>query len=127
MYLVRALEIFESTGTPKSSQKKVSDCPYDLLIFGMSIEREELKNRIQKRTEQMLRSGWIEEVQSLMKRGYTKDDPGMKSLGYREIFSFLEKGESDVNVLAELISMKVCQYAKRQMTWWRGDPRIHWL
>lgn len=147
IYVIRALEIFEATGTPKSAQKKNLSCPYDLLIFGIDRDPEELKNRINKRTQQMLTAGWIEEVSALKAQGYTEKDPGMMSHGYREIFQMLEQcgpegraGEKNNNPqsgppgrnlrsndLAEKISSNVRKYAKRQRTWWRNDSRIHWI
>lgn len=126
IYLMRALEIFEVTGKTKSDQKRTSDCPYDLLIFGIHREREDLAQRIDERTKKLLKSGWIEEVRSLIDRGYSEADPGMQSHGYREIMTFLKKG-SDRSALAHEISAKTRQYAKRQMTWWRGDSRINWI
>ncbi len=88
-YVVRALEIFESTGVPKSKAIKKSASPYDNLIIGIDRDKEELNERIALRTEAMFQAGWIDEVKSLMERGYSKDDPAMQSHGYREIIEFL--------------------------------------
>ncbi len=126
VYVLRALEIFESTGTPKSSQLKRSSCQYDLLIFGIDRDRMELNERIDARTKHMLDSGWIDEVKALKDRGYGAADPGMKSHGYREIFEYLERG-GDVEELSDKISLNVRHYAKRQRTWWKGDERISWI
>lgn len=136
VYLVRALEIFHLTGQTKSSQKKVLACPYDLLIFGIQKPREEISKCIDQRTKSMLGHGWIKEVQRLLDKGYTADDPGMQSVGYREIIEFLEGTndrvqssgrEKGLQELEKKIAAKTRQYAKRQMTWWRGDERIKWL
>ena len=112
-------------------QKK---CSYDLLMIGLSMGREELKKRIGRRVEEMIEQGWIDEVRDLLARGYRPTDPGMESHGYREICAFLEEveeGEEDIEEakerLKQRITTKTCQYAKRQMTWWRKDMRIHWL
>jgi tRNA dimethylallyltransferase len=136
--LVRAVEIFELTKKPKSEavpkkelrpQKgKGSECEYDLHILGVSRPREELVARILKRTDEMFAQGWLEEVKELIDLGYTEDDPGMKSHGYREIVKFLKEGEpSSIQELKELIAAKTRQYARRQMTWWKGDKRIEWI
>lgn len=127
VYVIRALEIFESTGKPKSAQRKKSGSVYDLLILGIDRPKEELDKRIEERTRMMLDSGWIEEVQGLLDRGYTAEDPAMKSHGYREIMQTLLSQNLDKNVLVEEISRKGKQYAKRHRTWWRGDERVQWV
>ncbi len=143
VYLLRALEIFETTGKPKSAQKSKSSCPYDLLIFGVDADPEVLRTRINERTAAMLKSGWTEEVQSLLERGYTAEDPGMKSHGYRDIADAMsvETPRGGVSVdtvpktlqrsvstdLTEKIASQIRRYAKRQRTWWRGDGRIRWI
>ncbi len=127
MYLIRAMEIVESTGKPLANVKTQHSCPYDLFLYGLSQEPEERTKRINERTRELLESGWIEEVQTLMASGYDPMDPAMISHGYREIVAAMESGTVDREALAELISAKTRQYAKRQMTWWKGDSRIHWI
>ncbi|MDD5055243.1 MAG: tRNA (adenosine(37)-N6)-dimethylallyltransferase MiaA [Candidatus Peribacteraceae bacterium] len=153
VYLLRALEIFEQTGKPKSVQKIEAVSPYDLLIFGMDVPREELNMRINDRTKLMMESGWIDEVRQLLDRGYSVDDPGMKSIGYREIVGYLQQSQQrfenrcgsrhnneatfelplqnahspHVKSLSDEIALKTRAYAKRHMTWWRRDARIRWI
>lgn len=127
VYVLRALEIFETTGKPKSAQKMKSACPYDLLILGLEADPEELRSRINSRTAAMLKSGWIEEVQSLLDRGYTAEDPGMKSHGYRDIIERVRVRDEGSGDLCEKIASQIRRYAKRQRTWWRGDDRIKWI
>ena len=103
-----------------------AECKYDLLIFGLGKERSETVVKINNRTEALFAAGWIQEVQGLLDQGYTKEDPGMKACGYREIMDFLQEG-SDLMLLKESIAAKTRQYARRQMTWWKGDSRINWL
>ncbi len=103
-----------------------AECKYDLLILGLGKERSETVVRINNRTEGLFAAGWIEEVQKLIDEGYTKEDPGMKACGYREIIDYLDIG-SDLNDLKSSIAAKTRQYARRQITWWRNDSRIHWL
>jgi len=126
-YVIRAMELCEATGAKASSQKEQSDCTYDLLIYGMEWPREAIVKRINERVRVMLRSGWIDEVRTLVVDGHTKNDPAMKSHGYKEIMRYLEDDRTDIDLLAEEIAAKTRQYAKRQMTWWRHDPRIHWI
>ncbi len=126
-YVVRALELYELTGQKPSTLKKTIPPPYDILIFGMHWPRESLTRRIDERTKILLQSGWIEEVEGLLDRGYTANDAGMKSHGYREIIQWLSSEDRDLEQLAEVISRKTRAYAKRQMTWWGDDERIWWI
>lgn len=103
-----------------------AECKYDLLVLGLGKERSETVVKINNRTEGLFVAGWIEEVQKLIDAGYTKDDPGMKACGYREIIDYLESA-SDLAELKESIAAKTRQYARRQMTWWKNDARIHWI
>ena len=121
------MEIFMTTGAKPSVSKKKSASDYDVILIGIEWPREQLTKRIDARTKQMLDSGWIEEVQDLLKAGYTREDPGMQSHGYREIMDAIQSGSIDREKLAEDISAKTRQYAKRQMTWWKGDQRIQWI
>lgn len=125
-YVVRAMEILESIGTPSGAKRKEAS-PYDLLLFGLAIPRAALVQKIDARVEQMFADGWLEEVRSLLARGYRTDDPGLQSVGYRDIVTFLERGEPSLERLKESIKAQSRQYARRQMTWWRRDERIHWI
>lgn len=108
----------------------------NLLIFGVEQSGGNLKRRISERLEQMFADGWIEEVRDLLAKGYSAEDPGMKSHGYREIIHYLDEldqvsSDADIDVMKEdlkkRIAAKTRQYAKRQMTWWRNDKRIRWV
>lgn len=142
--LVRAAEIFELTRKPKMKSVPNSElrprgngildywntCPESCLrigILGIDIPRDELHRRINMRTRMMFEEGWIDEVRDLMDKGYGIDDPGMKSCGYREIMEAIKSGIVNEEELIEVISAKTRQYARRQLTWWRGDSRINWL
>lgn len=103
-----------------------ASCKYDVLILGLGKERSEVVAKINNRTAVLFDEGWIEEVRTLLAAGYTKAHPGMKACGYREIADYLQCG-GDEEKLKESIAAKTRQYARRQMTWWRGDTRIHWL
>lgn len=135
-HLVRAVEICELMNQPKShaipeTQRRggeAIDGKYDVQIFGMEWERPKLVERINKRTKLMFDQGWVDEVQSLLDKGYGPEAPAMKSHGYKEIMRHLTTGEpSSLKELQEVIAAKSRQYAKRQMTWWRTDQRIHWV
>ncbi|MDD5623730.1 MAG: tRNA (adenosine(37)-N6)-dimethylallyltransferase MiaA, partial [Candidatus Peribacteraceae bacterium] len=128
VYLIRALEICMLAGGKASAAKKKSSCPFALFIIGVTRSREELHRRIAERTRQMFASGWVEEVRSLLARGSTTNDPALQSHGYREIArGITEGGGTNLAGLVEIIAAKTRQYAKRQETWWRRDPRIRWI
>ena len=135
-YVIRAMEIFETTGEAPSQAKKQSSSPYDLLLFGMYWERKALTERIEGRTGLLLKGGWIEEIQKLRAMGYGPQTPAMKSHGYREILERIERVAGSEERVADLvhdpelikaINAKTRQYAKRQVTWWKHDPRIYWI
>lgn len=131
--LVRAIEIYELLSLPKSQAvphtelRKEGESAYDLCIFGMQWEREALYERINARTNAMFEAGWIEEVEDILKKDYSAQDPAFKSHGYREIIAFMEGSLDDIDALKELIAAKSRQYAKRQQSWWKRDSRIHWV
>ncbi|MCB9808414.1 tRNA dimethylallyltransferase [Candidatus Peribacteria bacterium] len=103
-----------------------SKCKYDLLIIGLGKKRDEVVEKINNRTSLLFDAGWVDEVKTLLTQGYTTSDPGFVACGYREIAQYLQDG-GDLAVLQEDIAAKTRQYARRQMTWWRGDTRINWL
>jgi len=127
-YLIRALEILESTGRKPSEIKESSASKYNLFIIGITRSRAGLVERINERTKKMFADGWIGEVRSLIDRGYGPHDPGMKSHGYREIMAYLrDRIPKNASELIEVIAANTRQYAKRQVTWWRRDERIRWV
>ncbi len=99
----------------------------DLFVMGMECPRHEIMLRINERTAELFKRGWVDEVRSLLKRGYGPNDPAMKSHGYREIIAWLETCTPSLSELQEQIAAKTRQYAKRQLTWWKHDSRIHWV
>ncbi len=128
-YVVRALELMEATGKTITEQRTTSICPYELFILGMQWPREALVERINARTDALFEKGWVEEVSRLRERGYTAADPALQSHGYREVLSWIDEGKppSGFAPLKERIAQNTRNYAKRQMTWWKHDPRIRWI
>ncbi|MCF7844415.1 MAG: tRNA (adenosine(37)-N6)-dimethylallyltransferase MiaA [Kiritimatiellales bacterium] len=130
--LVRAIEICEITSQSKTQAVGQSEIfskdSTDKLIFGLELERSELCDRINQRTKEMFKSGWVDEVRDLLDLGYRPEDPGFKSCGYREIMEAIQSGQPIIEeALEEVIAAKTRQYARRQMTWWRRDERITWV
>ncbi len=127
--VIRALEVYELTGIPISrhqQQWKQSQARYPFRAFVISRPRPELYERIDQRVEKMLRDGWIDEVRSLLAKGYGKELVSMQGLGYRELVEYLE-GTLGLGVAVEQIKLRTRRYAKRQLTWFRGDKRLRWI
>ena len=126
--IVRALEVFESTGAPISffrEQHRFGDTPYALLKMGLETNREELYRRIEERVDRMMERGFLEEVERLMEMGYGPQLKPMQSLGYKQLIQVLlkkmERGEA-----IRQIKRDTRRYAKRQWTWFKADPDVHW-
>lgn len=123
--LMRALEICRGTGLKFSSfrTKNKVKRPFEVIKIGLDRPREELYQRIDNRMEEMLSQGLIEEAESLFEK---KGLNALQTLGYTEIFDFLE-AKYDKEELIRLLKRNSRRYAKRQLTWFRRDPLIHWF
>lgn len=124
--LVRALEVYEMTGLTMSAYQKEqqAESPYDPFIIGLDMERETLYDRINRRVDQMMEEGLIEEVQSLIAKGY-KDCQSMHAIGYKEIVSYLDNRLSETDAIAA-VKQNSRKYAKRQLTWFRNKLDVNW-
>lgn len=122
---LRALEVYYVTGEPMSAQQ--GECPpdYPILYIGLTCEVSTLRSRIAERTEQMIAAGFVEEVVDLRNR-YGPDLPLLQTLGYAEISQYLQ-GEKSLAEATDAIVQHTCQFAKRQRTWFRKHPQIHWF
>lgn len=123
--LVRALEVCLITKKPFSQQKEKGEPLFDVLQIGVKIDKKTLEHRISQRVEQMIETGLVEEVKDLTKK-YSSQLPAMSSIGYREIIQYLDNKIS-LEQTRKLIKLHTCQYAKRQMTWFKKDKRIKWV
>ena len=124
--LVRALEIYETTGkTPSDHFKLQENIPGETLrlytVFLM-MDKEILNDKIEKRTEEMLDSGWIDEMKLLVHKQAEsgKPYPALDSIGYREIQAFLND-EISIDEMKEEIIIKTRQYSRRQVQWFRNE------
>lgn len=127
--ILRALEVYEYFGTPISvlhRQQQKEESPYDPIIIGLELPRKELYARIDARVVKMFQKGWVEEVRELRKMGYSPNLQPMQSLGYKYINEFLD-GKCNREDMIQLTQRDTRHYAKRQMTWFRADKRIHWM
>ncbi len=127
--IIRALEVFILEGRPISEQPVLTrqqESPYQVLIFGLTLPRPQLYRSIEDRVETMMAQGFFEEVQMLLRRGYSRSAPGMQVLGYRQLAACIDGEMTREEALAE-IKKETRRLAKRQLTWFRRDPRIVWL
>lgn len=123
--IIRAVEVYEATGTPISSlRRKKEPARFRVRYMGVNIVRERLLTRIDDRVEQMIKSGLVEEVRSLLLR--FGDVPPLFSIGYKEIISYL-RDEISLKRAVELIKRNTKNYAKRQLTWFRKVEDIEWV
>jgi len=128
--ILRALWLIHSSGMPASrlyagqAQGNAGISYGD--IVGLSPLREILYERINDRVDEMFANGWIEEVMDLQKKGYDRNAPGFRSLGYREILDYLS-GLRGFPETVVLVKQKTRQFAKRQMTWFRNMAALNWI
>lgn len=122
--LIRAIEVCKVTGKSFWKQKKKGKPLFSILQIGIKLPKEELRIRINKRIEKMLKQGLEKEVKKLLKKyGWI---PSMQSIGYQEWKNYLE-GKISKEEVKNLIKLHTLQFAKRQMTWFKRDKRIHWI
>ena len=125
--ILRALEVWELSGKKISElQKEKTPAEFVPLFFGLTAERPILYERINRRVDEMLKSGLLEEVEKLYDRGYTRGLNALNTVGYKEVFDYLE-GKLNYNDMEEHIKRNTRRYAKRQLTWFRQDSRIRWI
>ena len=127
--VIRALEVYKLTNKPFSSFNlgdELYNGPYDVKYFVLNMDREKLYDRINLRVDIMIKNGLIQECIRLKNMGYTSSMQSMQGIGYKEIFYYLENKIS-LNEAIELIKKGSRNYAKRQLTWFRRDPRAIFL
>jgi tRNA dimethylallyltransferase len=126
--VLRALEVYRSTGRPLSSFLN-PDRPrpgYRLLLIGLRRPRQELYRRIDDRVMEMFRRGLLEEVKGLLARGYGATDPGLRGIGYRE-FLQMREGCQTLSEVREAVQRNSRRYAKRQITFFKSLPDVRWV
>lgn len=124
--IIRALEIYEATGKTKTEWEKEQkrESPYDPLIIGLTMEREKLYEQINRRVDQMMENGLLEEVETLYRQGY-ENTQAMKAIGYKEFIPYLE-GEIMLEDAIETLKRNSRRFAKRQYTWFRNKLPVTW-
>jgi tRNA dimethylallyltransferase len=127
--VIRALEVYKVSGKPMSEYAKEQDTldiPYHVHYFVLNMDRQKLYSRINLRVDIMIKNNLIEEVIKLKKMGYNSDMQSMKGIGYKEILYYLNN-EISLTDAIEMIKKGSRNYAKRQLTWFRKDPRVNWV
>ena len=127
MRIVRAIEVYRLTGTTMSEWVKRSrgqESPYRECIIGLNYkDRQNLYNRINLRVDKMMKAGLLEEAKTVLG---TPLETSAQAIGYKELKPYLE-GQLPLDVCVEKLKQSTRRYAKRQLTWFRRDGRIHWI
>jgi len=124
--IIRALEIFELTGRPFSSFMPNREYVQPTVQIGLEVDREILRERLAARVHRMVDKGLLAEVERLDAAGLRRGRTAPRALGYAQFLKVLD-GEADVPQAAEETIVATRQFARRQLTWFRADPRIAWL
>ena len=130
--VIRALEVHAKTGTPISAFHGSAGAPVvsarrdTVAMIALNTDRDRLHARIHRRIDQQLAAGLVAEVSALLQIGYAKTLPALQGLGYKEIIPHLE-GRLSLAEARTLLQRNTRRYAKRQLTWIRGDARYRWL
>jgi tRNA dimethylallyltransferase len=126
--VIRALEVLELTGKSMSVYQGEwnNESPFNLVMVGLTMEREKLYQRINARVDQMIEEGLVQEVEGLLERGVPKTAKALQAIGYKEIIDYLQ-GEQTKDKAIELLKRNTRRFAKRQLTWFRRMKEIQWF
>lgn len=124
--VMRALEVATFTGRPFTEQRQKRSPIVEPLLIAPKRDRDELRERINLAVEAYVEAGWMDEIRHLKAEGVPWDAPAMTSIGYRELGAYL-RGESGLEEAIQKTKDATWQYARRQMTWFKRDKRIHWV
>lgn len=127
--VIRALEYYKKSGrliSAHNEEERLKKSPYQLAYFVLNDERQRLYERIDRRVDEMLAKGLIEEVRMLRDMGCTKDMVSMQGLGYKEILRYLDN-ELSYDEAVYILKRDTRHFAKRQLTWFKREPDVIWL
>ena len=128
--ILRALEVYRETGeTISEHDRKSRETPdrYDALYIGLSFrDRQDLRERIDRRVDVMVEQGLLDEVQALLGSGLPRDTTALQAIGFKQFLAVAD-GTTAVADAVEEVKLRSRQYAKRQLTWLRRNPDIHWI
>lgn len=119
--LIRALEVFELTGKSITELQTMNKpkLRYSVISWNLQWDRAVLRERIEKRTEEMLNAGWVEEAEKAIKNGLLQSPTAHQALGYKIIAEYLN-GKMDYNEMKDKIAVSTWQFARRQITWFKS-------
>ena len=125
--VIRALEIYHCTGKTMTEwlKEQKRQLVYNAALIGLTMEREKLYERINKRVDQMIAQGLIEEVKRLHEKG-VRDCQAIQAIGYKELYSYLD-GLITLEEAIEQLKQNSRRYAKRQLTWFRNQMPVQWF
>jgi tRNA dimethylallyltransferase len=125
--VIRALEIYHTTGEPPSKIRRKEPPPFRSLRIGLQLPRELLYARIDARIDEMIHSGLVNEVKGLIEDGYGPELPAMSAIGYKQIAEVIN-GEKTLEEAAAEMRRLTRQFVRRQANWFKpDDPKIHWF
>lgn len=128
--ILRALEVYRETGeTISEHDRKSREMPnrYDALYIGLSFrDRQELRDRIDRRVDIMVEQGLLDEVRQLLTGGLPRDATALQAIGFKQFLAVADGTTTEAEAVEE-VKLRSRQYAKRQLTWLRRNPRIHWI
>lgn len=128
--VLRALEVYLETGRTITAHNEASRAlppRYDAVWIGLQFaDREDMKALIDRRVDAMVEAGLLEEARTLLRRGLPRDATCMQAIGYKEFLGVLEGTRTEAEAVEE-VKLRTRQYAKRQLTWLRRNPAIHWI
>ncbi|PBC85468.1 tRNA dimethylallyltransferase [Streptomyces sp. 2224.1] len=124
--IVRALEVIEITGRPFTANLPGHEAVYDTLQIGVDVARPELDERIARRVDRMWEAGLVDEVRRLEGQGLREGRTASRALGYQQVLAQLA-GECTEQEARDETVRATKRFARRQDSWFRRDPRVHWL
>ena len=124
---IRAFEVIFHTGRKFSEQRNKGNLDFEYKIIGLTRDRKELFIRIDKRIEEMFENGFIKEVEGLLSKGYSIQDPPMSAIGYQEVIQYIQ-GSMDFQECFDRIKKRSHEFVRRQANWFKNsDERITWF
>ncbi|MDT4913849.1 MAG: tRNA dimethylallyltransferase [Pseudonocardiales bacterium] len=126
--IVRALEVIELTGAPFTARMPAFESIYETVQIGL--DREDLDERVEQRVHRMMALGFLDEVRALLPAGLRQSPTAGKALGYAQLLACLDESGVVVGDLDEAVEQTVRgtrRFVRRQRSWFRRDPRVHWL
>lgn len=124
--IIRALEVYQLTGKSLYEQQGKKDTPYNVIWIGLTLPRDRLYWQINQRVDQMISAGLEQEVRQLLALGITPQQTAMQAIGYKEMVQYIQ-GHVTLEEAVDAIKQGSRRYAKRQLSWFRRIPEIHWF